>query len=171
MGQQILSDFLIPLVLSLATVIVTQYILYRKLRTELAIQNQTRFLETAFKDNYAVIFHLDMIMMGEDVKTQIQKIQEIINTHNYNLSTGFVINWVMYKDTLLGENSEEKKHAHQILQKNILYTWRIFAVKYLKNNLGLKYDEILEMEKASKGTFDRSEILKWIQEKSKRSAR
>ena len=147
MDQQIFSN-IFALVISLITVIITQLLIFRKLKKELALQNQAKFLEDAFKDNYAILFSLTMIKLGEDVKTQIQKIQNIIDSHNYTLSTIFVLNWVKYKDTITGVKSEEKKTALDILQKSMLNTWELFAVKYLEDILGLGTKEIKQLEKA-----------------------
>jgi len=145
--EQIFSE-IIPVLISLFIVLITQFFIFLKLKTEFALQNQTKFLEEAFKDNYSILFSLTMIKLGEDMKTQIQKIQNIIDSHNYTLSTIFVLNWVKYKGALTGVNSEEKKTALDILQKSMVNTWELFAVKYLKDVLGLRTKEIIQLEKA-----------------------
>ena len=154
MDVEVLSAIFVPLVVALIGVIGTQLFLYYRVRKELSIQKRVEYFKDAFADNFNIQFYLLEIEIGHNLQENVQNIQRILDSHSYNVSTGFSRNWVTYKNDLFNDNSNEQKKAIQILHNNLSGTLKLYSNKYLKDVLGFTKDEIKKYVEAMRGKIE-----------------
>ena len=113
----------------------------------------------AYKDNTIVHHAIAQIEAKQDVRKNIDNIQNIVDEHPYNFSYGFLIAWIKLKDNLPMLPPEK---GVKVLIDNFSGMERLHLKKYLLEVLCMKPKEIEELLDSLKGTMDLEELQKRI---------
>ena len=143
-----------PVWIALIGIIVTQYLIYKRLHLERVSEKRNEYFIEGHKKNKIVSFCLAQIDYKINVKKNINTIQEIVDNHPYYFSYDFVTSWMDFKISSSDIPSEKNL---EMLFNNLDGMESLFSKKFFLEVLGFKLEEFKEYGDA---LFGRKRITK-----------
>ena len=160
MAKETVWIALIASIIPLIGIIVTQYLIYKRVKVERISEKRIEHFIEGYKDNIIVHNSLSQIEYGYDIAKNINRIQKTLDEHPYNFSYSFLMTWHKIRDKLPNLQSEK---GVRILFDNLAGTEKMHLKKYLLEVLNMKPNEIKELTDAIKGTTDVKELQKQLE--------
>jgi len=135
-------------VASIVSILITHVLVLRRTRGAFIFQTRANFFQEAYRDNLAVLHCISRIEANDQVKKNIQKIQQIIDERPHNFPFGFLTTWSVVGDKLMNPKPIEEIKS---LLASIEDSLKFYSLKYFKEVLGIKQKELDLFSKALKG--------------------
>ena len=146
---------LIASVIPLIGVIITQYLIYKRVKVERTSEKRIEHFIEGYKDNIIVHNSISQIEFKYDITKNIDRIQKILDEHPYNFSYSFLMAWYKLREDLPSLPPEK---GTKLLLDNLAGTEKRHLKKYLIDVLCMKPDEIKELTDAVKEPIDLEKI-------------
>ena len=137
-------------VVSIIGIVVAQILSFRSMKGQMILQTRASFFQEAYKDNMILMHCITQIESGLDKEKNIKKIQELIDERPFNFPFSFLMHWCLVEEKL---RSPDPRLGIQILCADIEKSMQIYSLKYFKEVLGIKSDEMKQLLEAMKGTL------------------
>ena len=143
-----------PVWIALIGIIVTQYLIYKRLHLERVSEKRNEYFIEGHKQIKIVLYCLGQIEDKIDTKKNINKIQEIVENHPYYFPYNFLISWMDFRNPSTNISTEK---SLEILFISIGDMMNLFDKKFFIEVLGFKLEEFNEYGDA---LFGRKRITK-----------
>ncbi|MHA1632203.1 MAG: hypothetical protein ACTSXC_05260 [Candidatus Freyarchaeota archaeon] len=131
---------LVPLV-SLIGMIIAIILNYRSMRIRFELESRAGYIQEVLRDMYRLVNYLRQITMGQDIRGNVEKIQELLNERPYNFKFKIINEWVEVRYEL--EKSGYKLEKSGLIERvtklmmDVMNKIHLYEEKYTKI-LGIK---------------------------------